>query len=494
MSTISQLPKGKHLVVTFLGLIGLAFIVLGMIYPQVTGSNLTVLNVQAGSSATTSTTGASYYFIGVSDICNVQPLQGATVTFQGQTQTTDNVGLATFHLAASGPVTGVAIASASGFWSYSQIVTVVPNGSEYLLLSPSGGCSLQNYTTTWTINCGGNSVYTAFNSVSTCTPYSWTQTGNSPIFTTTTGYGGQMFSYSLQAGAWSDPASIGNTGVKATIQTITENLQGDDHDSFWVGDNLVNGAFIQFGYNIFSTVNGFVDICTTGTVAIGGYLTCSSTIPTFYTSGQSEWFWQYWPNVTSTAFQFGYGPAGSAGANNSLNTYQISPGTNNNWQFILNGNVIYQSSIPVTMSAAPLYVSAEKVSSAINPTVLGPVTFSGMTFYKSGAWVTPKSLVSFVDCVTPTCPTGVHPYTSSANIPYGVVSRAANSITAGSGEPHMTDGTVLWGNPANLYSPVPIIVSTSPSPKYSSPVTAQIILWITGLAFLFAAALLQIRR
>lgn len=57
--------------------------------------------------------------------------------------------------------------------------------------------------------------------------------------------------YDIQVGVWGDDASKGNMGVGAEIRTsITPLSEPALAASFWVGDNLQNGAFIQFGYQL----------------------------------------------------------------------------------------------------------------------------------------------------------------------------------------------------------------------------------------------------
>jgi hypothetical protein len=60
--------------------------------------------------------------------------------------------------------------------------------------------------------------------------------------------GARLNKYSLQAGAWGDDASQHNLGVRAEIRTHIYEADDGTFDYFWIGDNLVDGAFIQFGY------------------------------------------------------------------------------------------------------------------------------------------------------------------------------------------------------------------------------------------------------
>src|SRR5208282_4556892 len=56
------------------------------------------------------------------------------------------------------------------------------------------------------------------------------------------------YRHELQVGAWGDDGSKGNKGVSVEIQTHIYSTNEGDFQYFWVGDNLDNGAFIQFGY------------------------------------------------------------------------------------------------------------------------------------------------------------------------------------------------------------------------------------------------------
>lgn len=138
--------------------------------------------------------------------------------------------------------------------------------------------------------------------------------------------------YSIQVGAWGDDASRGNMGAGVEIQTNVATLASQDLlNYFWVGDNLQGGAFIQFGYALWSP--GYY--CMYGET-IGGFTNCSGASETIG-YGDARWFWQYWPNAKVDDFYAGVGPANSAGSEASWHLYQIWPNVDNGWNFVLDG-------------------------------------------------------------------------------------------------------------------------------------------------------------
>jgi hypothetical protein len=125
--------------------------------------------------------------------------------------------------------------------------------------------------------------------------------------------------YSFQVGAWGDSASAGNMGVQVEIQTRIYGVYSPDlTDSFWVGDNLDNGAFIQFGYLI---EPGY--FCGRGEI-LGGKSTCTGRAYR-YGSSDAHWFWQYWPNGHGEDYYYASGAMNSAGTNGTWHNYTISP-------------------------------------------------------------------------------------------------------------------------------------------------------------------------
>ena len=124
--------------------------------------------------------------------------------------------------------------------------------------------------------------------------------------------------YDIQVGAWGDEASIGNMGVSTEIRTHVYSVVSPGlGNSFWVGDYLQNGAFIQFGYVLFAPGHycSYGETVADSTKCLGS----SETIGL----NDARWFWQYWPNPAVVDFYSGVGPANSAGPEGSWHDYQI---------------------------------------------------------------------------------------------------------------------------------------------------------------------------
>src|SRR5208282_1890158 len=125
-------------------------------------------------------------------------------------------------------------------------------------------------------------------------------------------------SYDLLVTAWGDNGAIGNSGVGVEILTRSYAIPSSDNDhAFWVGDNLANGGFIQFGYALQQT-NYY---CLYGRV-VGGYSTCSGSTD-YITNGNARWFWEYFPNIYVADYYYGTGVSNLA--DGTWHTYQILP-------------------------------------------------------------------------------------------------------------------------------------------------------------------------
>ena len=62
---------------------------------------------------------------------------------------------------------------------------------------------------------------------------------------------GQVYAWNtLQIGVHGDPASEGSSGVSVAIRTHVYSAREGDLDYFWVGADLSDGGFIQFGYSL----------------------------------------------------------------------------------------------------------------------------------------------------------------------------------------------------------------------------------------------------
>ena len=140
--------------------------------------------------------------------------------------------------------------------------------------------------------------------------------------------------YALQVGAWGDDASRGNSGIAANIRTHVYSVSADYGNSFWVGDILANGGFIQFGYQLSSP--GYY--CLNGEI-VGVQTICQGSADTIG-NNDARWFWQYWPNPNTIDFYSGIGSANSAGPDGSWHLYQILPNEENGWTFVLDGKTV----------------------------------------------------------------------------------------------------------------------------------------------------------
>jgi hypothetical protein len=256
--------------------------------------------------------------------------------------------------------------------------------------------------------------------------------------------------YSPQVGAWGDSASIGNNGVQIEIQTHIYSVSPGDTDGFWVGDDLVNGAFIQFGY-IFQSG----DLCLHGN-SINGVSTCTGSTQNVGPT-DARWFWEYFPIGTGNDYYSGVGQENSAGDNGTWHTYSIEPNAANDWTFVMDGQLVDSLSFQATISSGRAYFAAEKATSSSIFANLGPAAFRNLQYLKQGKWHHVVELTAIVGC-------GVN---TDCNIspPYGVETIGANSVVAGSDVPRPADDTLLWsdGGVLSLTLPYNVIGSVDGS-------------------------------
>jgi len=239
--------------------------------------------------------------------------------------------------------------------------------------------------------------------------------------------------YDIQVGARGDDASVGNMGVGAEIRTHIYNLVSPDlGNSFWVGDYLQNGAFIQFGYMLLGPGN----YCSYGET-IAGSVKCFGS-PETVGYGDARWFWQYWPNPEIIDFYGGIGSANSVGHDGSWHEYQISPNNANGWNFVLDGQPVWSfNNYKMTKSKDQAHIIAEELTSAASAKgSLGPVEFRNLSYLTDNSlWQPVASLSAMSGCnIAPNC--GI--------IPYGVSIMGPNDIMAGTGEPPNSNGVLLW--------------------------------------------------
>ena len=238
-----------------------------------------------------------------------------------------------------------------------------------------------------------------------------------PLQTTTT----------FKVGAWGDDASRNNYGVEVSIETHTYDSAGNSFNYFWVGDDLSDGAFIQFGYALEPGVH-----CLRGEVS-AGTLICSGPTEAIGNS-DARWEWQYWPDFSKMGFYFGIGPSESAGLNNTFHEYAIFTNSQNTWSFLFENETVAQTPFPVSPSMDPALIVSEG-SAGNSSQQLGPARFDALSYYDGSQWRMVDSLVSTSYCgISIAC---------VAN-EYGATAVGPNSIIIGSGIPRWPDGTLLW--------------------------------------------------
>lgn len=238
---------------------------------------------------------------------------------------------------------------------------------------------------------------------------------------------------SFQVGAWGDDASVGSLGVHVEIRTNAYDIENSHVspprlDYFWVGSNLGNGAFIQFGYVLepgYYCLNGFWK---------HGEFTCTGGSD-MITNGDARWEWQYWPASNRTDFYYEKGPADSAGSNGTWHSYSIVPSSNGGWSFSFDGKVIASINSEQSPSARPIAVVAEQVTT-VTLARLGPVEFRNASFLRTDGWHQVSSLTALVGCAVNTPCTLPNPY--------GIVVLGPNDFVAGSGLQKHKDGELLW--------------------------------------------------
>lgn len=262
------------------------------------------------------------------------------------------------------------------------------------------------------------------------------------------GYVSAQRQMNIQAGAWGDEGSIANMGVRAEIRTHVYVLNEQDlGDAFWVGDNLDNGGFIQFGYQIESPGR----YCVKGQI-VGGASECSRSDT--LTDADARWFWEYFPNLKGADFYFGVGAFGSVGSNGTWHQYTITPSAKGEWAFYLDGYQVDGLAFQSTHSKNRVYVVAEKVTTSNSPGLLGPVEFRNVAYLKEDGWHGVSQLYVLRGCgVSQKC---------GPSIPYGVQLNGPNYIIAGSGEELLKSGSLLWtklGTTLTILIPAEVNVS-----------------------------------
>ena len=237
----------------------------------------------------------------------------------------------------------------------------------------------------------------------------------------------------VQVGAWGDSASVGNLGVQVEIQTNTYNVSVGQDDAFWVGDVLSDASFVQFGYLIMPA----------GYYCLKAEVTMSGTICTGASDNigfaDARWFWSYFPNAQDVNdWYYGFGPANSAGSNETWHLYSIQPGPSNSWNFVLDGVTVYSSSFPATPSTSPVHLVAEKASGPYL-SQLGPVEFRNLAYLGNDTlWHATSSLSPIDGCG------GAYENACTVSTAYGIESIGPNDVLAGSGVSSPIPGQTVW--------------------------------------------------
>jgi len=274
---------------------------------------------------------------------------------------------------------------------------------------------------------------------------------------------GQQTPYALQVGAGGDDASRGSSAMSARIRTHVYHVSAEYGNSFWLGDILANGAFVQFGYQL-ASANLY---CLHGQT-IGVQTFCDGSADTI-SDNDARWFWQYWPDPNFIDFYFGIGPSHSAGSDKSWHLYQILPNQANGWTFALDGKpVSSMNDFKWAPTRDPLLSVAEEVtnSRASASGRLGPVEFSDLSYSNKEGWHQVESLQAVSVCIGAS---------SGCNVPYGLKVLGANHIIAGTGEQSREDGELLWTATFSLDLSIPfqvqVLVDHTPYDSGTVPVS-----------------------
>ena len=243
----------------------------------------------------------------------------------------------------------------------------------------------------------------------------------------------------LQVGAYGDPASQGSTSVSVAIRTHTYKTRGGELDYFWVGTDLSDGGFIQFGYSLQPG-----NYCLRGE-AISGDSICQGMWNNINVS-DARWQWQYWPDKYWIDYYWGIGPANSAGINGTWHTYSIVPNVKGTgWSFQMDGKEVDYIIFPPSYTATPVKFIAEKGFSSQNKNeTLGPVEFRNLAYLKDGSWYFTHTLTANMVCA-PQC---------NIQNPFGVaVNGPGGYMIAGSGITQPVNRALLWSGEPIDYPP-----------------------------------------
>lgn len=225
------------------------------------------------------------------------------------------------------------------------------------------------------------------------------------------------------AGAEGNPTTVGSLGFAVSIQTHAYDIDNPGlpirGDAFWVGADLADGGFIQFGYNIQSGYS-----CLNQVVASNNMNKCE--VAGQVTNGDPRWFWEYFPKLQSNVWNGQVGPTMSGGVNGTWHSYKIADNANQTWSFILDGVRVSSLNVAPSPSTTPPQFAAEQETTG-DLGRLGPVEFRNLSYFRSGVWRP-------VDFLNPLKSCGVNVTCALPN-PYDVLFLGQNDVLVGSLKP-----------------------------------------------------------
>jgi ribosomal protein L40E len=225
----------------------------------------------------------------------------------------------------------------------------------------------------------------------------------------------QVGAYGASENGYGDQFGQTITGASVEIRILDQKLNhADTEDSYWVGVNLPNDAFIQAGYMEYPQ----------------------------YNSAHPSLFWEYFLPGTADENTGGFlGNEGqTAGMNGTWVKFSVTS-TGTIWSAYANDQQLGQIDLSVGDSGGSgPYAVAESAQTYWADNVLGPVEFSNLSYRDStGVWHQASAGVSL-------CCYGVTSANYTGAFLYGVESIPGenNHWLAGSGLPYTPEGQYLW--------------------------------------------------
>jgi hypothetical protein len=218
-------------------------------------------------------------------------------------------------------------------------------------------------------------------------------------------------------------------GIRAGVQTHLYDTYPVVFDYFWIGSELANGAFIQFGYGF---QPGPATYCLEAFVK-GGVTTCLGKSE-LVSNTEGRWEWQYWPDANGRDFYYAIGTANSVGVNGTWHEYSIVR-SGSQWDFLLDNVIVGNLTAAASISRDPPLMLAEKTGTDQLVGSLGPVAFRDLDYFKQNVWRPVESLLVVRSCSP----------TQACNLdqPYGV-SVVGDNVLAGSVGERPENGELLW--------------------------------------------------